>query len=141
MKKSTKATTSSKSLAATAFCADHVVMSHGAWFKNHPKGTLEELNEFLDSVLSEMENYDSNELIADHIDDLCDAAEYLADFQPPTEPVCDDELATFEYRLVNVEEDIMYLEELIELVGESFKVADLPSREELSTSSSPKLAG
>ena len=120
---------------------EHVVLSHSTWIADHPKGSLGELSEFLESVESEMLNYDGDELIADHIDDLCEAADYLAEWSDPSEPVCDDELPTFEYRLVNVEEDIMTLDELIELVGRSFKVADLPSRETFLPAGALKLAG
>ena len=86
---------------------EQVVLSHHTWIASHPKGTLGDLAEFVDSVKAELLNYDPDELIADHIDDLGDAADYLADWGDLSEPVCDDELATFEYRLGNIQDDII----------------------------------
>ena len=43
----------------------------------------------------------------------------------PSEPVCDDELATFGYRLENLEDDLMNVSELIDSLGDEFLVEDL----------------
>jgi hypothetical protein len=108
---------------------EQVVLAHHVWIAGHPEGSLGELADFLESVESELLDYDGNELVADCIDDMVDAADYLADFEEPSEPVCNDDLATIEYRLGNIEDDIMNVDELIEIVGRSCKVADLPPRE------------
>ena len=122
------------------FYTKQVADNHSRWISSNPEGTLADLLGFMECVRFEFLQYDGDELIADHIDDLDNAADYLSDWGDPSEPVCDDELPTFEYRLANIEEDIMTLDELIELVGESFKVADLPSRKQ-PTPSPLKLAG
>jgi len=100
-----------------------VVFAHTSWIKRNPNGTLGELLEFLDAVRHELYQYDSDDLIADHIDDLSIAAFYLSDFED------DDE--TFDIRVEGVDEDIESVEELIAFDGESFKVADLPTKDEL----------
>ncbi|MCR9209040.1 MAG: hypothetical protein NXI28_12475 [bacterium] len=104
-----------------------VVFDNTSWIRRNPNGTLEELLDFLDSVRYEMRQYDGDELIADHIDDLCDAAVYLADFGDDE----DDDLPDFDYRMDNINEDIEHVEELIAFDGESFKVADLPKKDDL----------
>ena len=67
-----------------------------------------------------------DELIVDHIGDLCHAALYLSDFGDE-----DDEQRDFDYRMDNIDEDIESVEYLIALDGESFKVANLPTKDEL----------
>jgi len=114
--------------------------NHSRWISNNPEGTLADLLDFLECVRYDFLRYDGDELIVDHFEDLRNGSEYLLDFGDPSEPVDGDELPTFEYRLESVDEDLMTLDELIELVGESFKVADLLSREE-PTSSSLMLVG
>ena len=104
-----------------------VVYDHTCWINRNPQGTLGELLEFLDSVRHEMIQYEGDELIADHIDDLCDAALYLGDFGDDE----DDDQPDFDYRMDNVNEDIQSVEELIAFTGESYMVADLPTKDEL----------
>lgn len=116
-------------------CMEWVKMQHGCWIAANSNGTLEELREHLESVRSEMLRYDGQELIADYIDELDVAADYLGTFED------DDDRPTFDYRLENVDEDLEQVDDLIELVGESFKVADLPSREDAMKPSSLALAG
>ena len=111
-------------------------MQHGCWIAANRSGTLEELREHLESVRSEMLRYDGDELIADYIDELDVAADYLGTFEDE-----DDERETFDYRLANVDEDLQNVDDLIELVGESFKVAHLPSREDALKPSSLALVG
>jgi hypothetical protein len=120
---------------------EHVVLAHHDWIAGHPEGSLGELADFLESVESELMDYDGDEFIADCIDDMVDAADYLAGFEEPSEPVCNDGLATIEYRLGNIEDDIMSVDELIEIVGRSFKVADLPSLESYLPLCALKLVG
>lgn len=88
--------------------------------------TLGELYSCLEEVQEEMERFDGDDLIADYWDELSIAADYASMFSDPDERGSDDWPLTFEYRLANVEEDILHVEELIEGLGESFKFADLP---------------
>lgn len=103
---------------------------HSRWISSNPEGTLADLLGFLQGVRFEFLQYNADELIADHINDLDNAADYLSDWDDSSMPVDEDERPSFEDRLANIEEDIMTLDELIELVGESFKAADLPSLEQ-----------
>jgi hypothetical protein len=116
------------------FYTKQVADNHGRWISSNPEGTLADLLGFLECVRYDFLRYDSEELIADHFDDLRNGSDYLLDFGDPSEPVDGDELPTFGYRLENVDEDLGHVDELIELVGESFKVADLPPREQPSPS-------
>jgi|GEM_PF-1600474 len=104
--------------------------NHSRWISNNPEGTLADLLDFLECARFDFLRYDGDELIADHFEDLRNASDYLLDFGDPSEPVYGEELPTFEYRLEIVDEDIMTLDGYIEFVGESFKLADLPSREQ-----------
>lgn len=117
-----------------------VADNHSRWISSNLEGTLADLLDFLECVRFDFLRYDTDELIADHFEDLRNGSDYLLDFGDPSEPVDGDELPTFGYRLETVDEDIMTLDELIELVGESFKVADLPSLEQ-PTPSLLKLVG
>ncbi|MAX38793.1 MAG: hypothetical protein CME33_19725 [Gimesia sp.] len=108
--------------------------NHSRWISNNLTSTLADLLGFLECVRFEFLQYDPDELIVDHFEDLCNGSDYLLDFEDPSESVNGDELSTFEHQLETVEEDIMTLDELIELVGESFKLADLPSLEQPTSS-------
>jgi len=122
--------------AAQVILIKGIVFDHSRWISSNPEGTLTDLLEHLESVRSEMMRYDEDELITDHIDDLEIAAEYLGTFEDD-----DDERETFGYRLENVDEDLQNVDDLIELVGESFKVAELPSQEDALKPSSLALVG
>lgn len=104
------------------FAGEHVRFAFDTW---KPE-TLGELHTCLEEVREEMESFDGDDLIADHWDELCIAGEYQSMFGDPSE--WDDEHfpLTFDYRMENVNEDIEFVEELIEGLGESFKFADLP---------------
>jgi len=91
--------------------------------------TLGKLRRFLEVVQEEMCSFDEDELVIDHWDNLCDAADYLTFWGDPKERDTDEDELTFSYRLVNVEEDLMHVEDLIEVLGESFKISDLPMPE------------
>ena len=105
--------------------------SHGKWIGNNPKATLGDLLSFLRSVEEEFLNFDDEDILADIGDELGDAADYLNEFDDFNKPIdSDGELPTVGYRAANVEEDIEQVEELIELVGETFKVKKLPTWEE-----------
>ena len=88
--------------------------------------TLGELQTCLEEVREEMESFDGDDLIADHWDDLTIAAEYESMFGDPRERDEDEEPLTFDCRMENVNEDIEFVEELIEGLGVSFKFIDLP---------------
>lgn len=105
--------------------------SHGKWIGNDPKATLGDLLSFLRDVEEEFLNFDDDDLLADIGDELGDAADYLNEFEDFHTPIdSDGELPTVGYRAANVEEDIEQVEELIELVGVTFKVKKLPTWEE-----------
>tara|TARA_R110002111_G_scaffold100975_1_gene156358 strand:+ start:3712 stop:4503 length:792 start_codon:yes stop_codon:yes gene_type:complete len=112
-----------------------VADNHSRWISSNPEGTLADLLGFLECVRYDFLRYDSDELIVVHFEDLRNGSDYLLDFGDPSEPVDGDELPTFGYRLESVDEDLGHVDELIELVGESFKVADLPSLEQPALSS------
>lgn len=95
-------------------------------FDNWQAETLGKLLTGLEEVREEMESYDGDALIADHWDELGIAADYAGMFGDPSEWDDDDWPLTFDYRLANVEEDIMYVEQLVEGLGQSFKFDDLP---------------
>ena len=96
-------------------------------FDSWQPSTLGELQSDLEEVQQEMESFNGDDLIADHWDELTVAADYVRLFEDPTEQVEElDVPFDFDYRLANVEEDLMDLEVLIEGLGESFKFTDLP---------------
>jgi hypothetical protein len=104
------------------FAGEQIRYSFDSWRPS----TLGELQCCLEEVKEEMEQFDGEELMADHWEELTIAGEYQSMFGDPSE--WDDEHfpLTFEYRLENVNEDIEFVEELIEGLGESFKFTDLP---------------
>jgi hypothetical protein len=122
------------------FYTKKVIDNHSRWLSSNPDGTLADLLSFLECVRHDFLRYEDDELIAIHFEDLRNGSEYLLDFGDPSIPVDGDNLPTFGYRLESVDEDLGHVDELIELVGESFKVADLPSREQ-PTPSLLKLVG
>jgi hypothetical protein len=103
-----------------------VSQRHRKWIKNNRSATLADLHQFLQDVAKEFDGFDQDALIADHFDDLWHGADYLSEWADPTTD--GEEPVTFEYRLANVEEDIGHVEDLIELVGDSFKVKSLRPR-------------
>ena len=104
------------------FAGEHVRFAFDTW---KPE-TLGELQTCLEEVRDEMEGFDGDDLIADHWDDLTIAAEYESMFGDPSDRGEDEDPLTFEYRMEYVNEDIEFVEELIEGLGETFKFADLP---------------
>jgi hypothetical protein len=91
-----------------------VARNHQAWIEDNPRGTLGDLRAYMLGVQEEMNGYDEDDPVAD-LDG--DAGQYCAGF--------DDDDVTVGYRLGNVEEDIQVIEELIEEVGEKYKVRSL----------------
>jgi hypothetical protein len=104
--------------------------NHGRWIEANPSANLSDLLDYLRTVEEELHGYDSDDVLADIIDELDQAAVYLDDFPELDEPVFegDEELQTVEYRLANVEEDIADAERLIEELGVSYRVSRLPKQ-------------
>ncbi len=119
-------TTRNEQATEIARLQEDVSRRHRKWIKNNRSATLADLQRFLQDVADEFDGFDQNALIADFFDELGDAADYLSEWADPTTD--GEEPVTFEYRLANVEEDIQHVEELIELVGDSFKVKSLQPR-------------
>ena len=113
-----------------------VAQAHKLRLAEYVGATLGDLLAFLDAARAEFLKYDEDDLLADHIGDLDSAAEYLAGWGDVTEPVFDDQLPTFGYRLANLDEDIGVVEELVCLLGEQFRVAELPRQKK--SSEAPK---
>lgn len=131
MTKTTKAKSKSKKAKEhLVFLLETVGFDHSTWIKTHPRATLFELLEYLEGVRDELNEFNDDDILAEIINELGDAGEYLRGFSPVDEPIVsgDDKLADVGYRLENVEEDIRYVEELIEEVGETFLVKRLPKR-------------
>lgn len=112
-----------------AFVRKEVGDSHSKWITAHRSASLGDLLAYLEGVQDELMAFNDEDVLAEIADELGDAAAYLSGFAPLHEPVdIDGELATVEYRLMKVEEDIGEVEELIEAVGPSYKVSRLPKR-------------
>lgn len=128
-KKPSKAKIEAERQEHLAFLKREVGASHGRWIRSHRTATLSDLLAYLEGVQEELIAFNDDDVLAEIANELGDAADYLSDFAPLEEPVdSDGELATVEYRLANVEEDIRFVEELVEAVGGLFKVARLPKR-------------
>ena len=95
-----------------------VASNHMGWIRDNPKGTLGELRCYLRGVRKEMNEYEDDDLVAD-LDG--DAGEYCAGFEG--DDVEGD--VTVGYRVGNVEQDIQVVQEMIEEVGEQYKVRSL----------------
>lgn len=95
------------------------------WIKDNPTATLAGLRQWLQSVADDFQGFDGEAVIADHKDELgVDSTDYLSQWDDEDS---DGTPVTFDYRACNVEEDLATVDELIVLVGESFKVSGLPS--------------
>jgi midasin (ATPase involved in ribosome maturation) len=121
-----KATSRTEKATEVARCKETVYRAHKKWIKNNRSATLADLRQFLSDVADEFDGFEEDALIADHFGELWHGADYLSEWADPTTD--SDEPVTFEYRLANVEEDIGNVEDLIELVGDSFKVKSLQPR-------------
>lgn len=103
----------------------HIYAAFWSWHEKGYINTLGDLLRKLRLVEYDMNRFDRDALIIDTWEDLWVGLEYVELFGDPNDH--DDELPlTFEYRFADVEEDIMYVEELIEGLGESFIFDDLP---------------
>jgi len=103
--------------AYVAFSCEVVRSSHKAWIAKNPNATLGDLVAYLDAARAEFMRFDEDDLLADHIDDLNEAAAYLAGWGDVTKPVFGDEPPTFGYRFANLEGDIDNVDELIGLLA------------------------
>ena len=112
--------------------AKHIRFEFRTWHKGGVFNTLGELLTTLREVEDEMSRFDGEALIVDHWDDLGIATDYLNLFSDPHDHNEDWPL-TFDYRLSNVDEDIMNVEQLVEGLGESFKFDDLPKPKYMTT--------
>ncbi|HEY7328067.1 MAG TPA: hypothetical protein VH592_10525 [Gemmataceae bacterium] len=118
-----KTTTRSKKATEVALLKNDVAGAHQTWLKKNRRATLGDLLAFLQDVNDDFLSYDQDDLLSDYIHGLGYAAEYLEEWGDVYDE--EGESATFGYRQCNVEEDISRVEDLIELVGESFKVKRL----------------
>jgi hypothetical protein len=104
-------TTTKKELAELK---QRIARNHRAWIEDNPRSTLGDLRDYMLGVQEAMNEYNDDDPVADIV---VVAGEYCAGFGE------DD--VTVGYRLANVEEDIQVIEELIEEVGEEYKVRSL----------------
>lgn len=109
-----------------AFEADHVRFDFRSWIDADMVSTLGDLQALLQEVEDEMTCFDSEALIVDHWDELGVTSDYVSLWGDPSERDEDEDALTFEYRLGNLEEDLRYVEELIDGLGRTFKLSDLP---------------
>lgn len=107
------------------FEAKHIRFEFRYWHDTGMVCTLGDLRRLLREVEDEMSCFDGEALIVDYWDDLGITTDYVSLFGDPDDHD-DDVPLTFDYRLANVEEDLMHVEQLIEGLGESFKFTDLP---------------
>jgi hypothetical protein len=102
--------------------------NHRKWIRSHPSANLGDLLQYLEQVQDELLAFDYDDVLAEIIDELGDAADWLSEWGSIEVHIDGlDEPATVGYRLDNVEEDIREVEELIEGLGESYKVKRLPN--------------
>lgn len=101
--------------------------NHGSWIEAHPSAKLADLLDYLRVVEEELLGYDPDDVLAEIVGELDQAAAYLDDFPELDEPLCGGgELPTVEYRMADLEQDIGDVEELIAALGESYRVSRLP---------------
>lgn len=96
------------------------------WRKWNPTATLGELLEFLERAQDELLSFNGDDLLLEIENELSDAADYLATWEKKSGYMDNEDPATVDYRLENLEEDIGEVEELIKALGESFSVKRLP---------------
>ena len=97
------------------------------WIKAHTSANLGDLLQYLERVQDELLTFNYDDVLAEIINELGDAADWLGEWGPIESHVDGDgEPATVWYRVEELEEDIGEVEELIEALGESFQVKRLP---------------
>lgn len=105
-----------------------VCHNHGRWIEANPSANLSDLLAYLQAVEEELHGYDPDDVLAEIVGELDQAADYLDDFPELDEPAFegDEELQTVEYRMADVEQDISDVDRLIAALGESYRVSRLP---------------
>jgi len=102
-----------------------VAFNNRWWVEGHPQGTLSDLLQFLQSVQSECERFDDDNVIAEHEDELSsEAHDYFSSWDDFSEPD-DDDPVTFGYRRANLDEDIDSVDLLYAALGGDVVVATL----------------
>ncbi len=96
------------------------------WRKWNPTATLGELLQFLERAKDELISFNGDDLLLEIEAELSDAADYLDTWEKKTGYMDNEDPATVDYRLENLEEDIGEVEELIEALGKLFSVKRLP---------------
>jgi hypothetical protein len=125
-KTATAENTEKRELALNKWWVRH---THGRWIEAHPTATLGDLLGFVQAAEEELLGYDPDDVLAEIVGELDQAAAYLDDFPNLDEPVCDGgELPTVEYRMADLEQEIADVEELIAVLGETYRVSRLPKR-------------
>ncbi|QGJ70880.1 Hypothetical protein PBC10988_25790 [Planctomycetales bacterium 10988] len=114
------------------FVAQHIRHEFNYWYEIGRVRTLGGLLHTLRVVEYDMARFDGDALIADRWEELRLGLDYVELFGDPNDHD-DDEPLTFDYRLANVEDDIMCVEELVEGLGESFQFGDLPKPKYMTT--------
>lgn len=97
-----------------------------SWRKSNPMANLGELLEFLERAKDELLSFNGDDLLLEIENELSEAADYLATWEKKSGYMDNEEPATVDYRLENLEEDIGEVEELIEALGKLFSVKRLP---------------
>lgn len=112
------------------YAAKHMRWEFRAWHDDGMFNDLGDLLRLLQDVEDEMSRFDGDALLVDHWDELSITTDYVTLFGDPDDHDSDWPL-TFDYRLGNVEEDISYVESLVEGLGDSFQFDNLPKRKYL----------
>lgn len=108
-----------------------VTLQQKWWITENPKGLLRELLALLESIRDECDCFDEEDVIADHVDELSsEAVDYFSSWGELSEPVDDDEPATFGYRRDYLDEDIDRVEELCDSLGGDIVLAELAEMSE-----------
>lgn len=105
---------------------DEVGRKFTSWRKSNSTATLGELLEFLERAKDELLDFNGDDVLVEIESELCDAADYLDTWANKTGYMNNEEPATVDYRLANMEEDIGEVDELIEELGKSFMLKRLP---------------
>lgn len=96
------------------------------WRKWNPTANLGELLQFLERAKDELLSFNDDDVLVEIEAELSDAADYLDTWEKKTGYMDNEDPATVDYRLENLEEDIGEVEELIEALGKLFSVKRLP---------------
>lgn len=125
-RKPTKAEVEAQRTKHLAFLKRKTGRHHDKWINAHPSADLSDLLLYLERVQDELLDFNYDDVLAEIINELDAAADWLSEWGPVDVHVDGDDPATVGYRLDESEEDIGDVEELIEALGVSFKVKRLP---------------